>query len=82
MTSKRDVEGKILFFILILKNNKPIIDFAGHLHIFVDKIPEMTIDGEGNLEMNEEEREFTDSVSIIYRGDGDVEPPPTTFQVR
>ena len=41
----------------------------------------MTIDGEGHLEMNEEERQFTESISIIYRGDGDVEPPPTTFQV-
>ena len=54
---------------------------VGSLHIFVDKIPGMTIDGEGNLEMNEEERQFTESISIIYRGDGDVEPPPTTFQV-
>ena len=41
----------------------------------------MTIDGEGNLEMDEEETTFTESISIIYRGDGDVEPPPTTYAV-
>ena len=51
------------------------------MHIFVDKIPGMTIDGEGNLEMDEEETTFTESISIIYRGDGDVEPPPTTYAV-
>ena len=58
-----------------------ILPFAGKLKIFIDKIPGLTISGEGELDLTEEEKQLSENLRIIYHGDGDIDHTPTNILV-
>ncbi|KAL7845575.1 hypothetical protein AOLI_G00237670 [Acnodon oligacanthus] len=54
-------------------------EVEGHLNVMVKKIPLLSIEGEGDLKMNDKEKEMADHISCTFYGDCVLEENPTTY---
>ncbi|KAF4075280.1 hypothetical protein AMELA_G00232640 [Ameiurus melas] len=52
----------------------------GNLHAVVKMIPTISIEGEASLNMNEEEKQLADNISVTFYGDFELEQNPTTYK--
>ena len=50
-------------------------DVSGSLGISVKLIPGFEVSGEGDLDLTDEEKKFTESLNVEFYGDYDVSPP-------
>uniref|UniRef100_A0A3P9AW88 Uncharacterized protein n=1 Tax=Maylandia zebra TaxID=106582 RepID=A0A3P9AW88_9CICH len=55
-------------------------DVQGNLKVIINKIPLLSVEGEGSLKMEEKDKESVDKFSCRYYGDFWLPKPPTTFQ--
>ncbi|XP_039671109.1 cytolytic toxin-alpha-like isoform X2 [Perca fluviatilis] len=55
-------------------------DIQGNLKVMINKIPSITIEGEGSLTMEDKDRENVDKFSCRFFGDFSLQKSPTTFQ--
>ncbi|XP_054876575.1 neoverrucotoxin subunit alpha-like [Poeciliopsis prolifica] len=55
-------------------------DIHGNLKVLIDKIPTLTIEGEGSLHMEDKDKELMQKFSCKFYGDFLLEKTPTTFQ--
>uniref|UniRef100_A0AAR2JUA2 SNTX thioredoxin-like domain-containing protein n=1 Tax=Pygocentrus nattereri TaxID=42514 RepID=A0AAR2JUA2_PYGNA len=51
----------------------------GNLRVMVKKIPQFSIEGEGALKMNENEKKMADNISCTFYGDYELQENPTTY---
>ncbi|XP_036420741.1 verrucotoxin subunit beta-like [Colossoma macropomum] len=51
----------------------------GNLNVMVKKIPLLSIEGEGDLKMNDKEKELAEHISCTFYGDCVLEENPTTY---
>ncbi|KAL7852417.1 hypothetical protein SRHO_G00182020 [Serrasalmus rhombeus] len=51
----------------------------GNLRVMVKKIPQFSIEGEGALKMNENEKKMADNISCTFYGDYELHENPTTY---
>uniref|UniRef100_A0A3B4BZV5 Fibronectin type-III domain-containing protein n=1 Tax=Pygocentrus nattereri TaxID=42514 RepID=A0A3B4BZV5_PYGNA len=54
-------------------------EVEGHLNVMVKKIPLLSIEGEGDLKMNDKEKEMAEHISCTFYGDCVLEENPTTY---
>ncbi|KAL6481717.1 hypothetical protein MHYP_G00097970 [Metynnis hypsauchen] len=54
-------------------------EVEGHLNVMVRKIPSLSIEGEGDLKMNDKEKEMAEHISCTFYGDCVLEENPTTY---
>ncbi|XP_065327024.1 cytolytic toxin-alpha-like [Pelmatolapia mariae] len=54
-------------------------DVQGNLKVIINKIPLLSIEGEGSLKMEEKDKESVDKFSCKFYGDFCLPKPPTTF---
>ncbi|XP_062284288.1 cytolytic toxin-alpha-like [Scomber scombrus] len=55
-------------------------DIQGNMNVMIQKIPLITIEGEGSLKMEDEDIEKVEKFSCKFHGDFLLKKPPTTFQ--
>ncbi|CAK6981343.1 stonustoxin subunit alpha-like [Scomber scombrus] len=55
-------------------------DIQGKLKLTIKKIPKLSIEGEGNLQMEDHETKSTEEFSCKYHGDFFLDTNPSTFQ--
>ncbi|KAM4551212.1 uncharacterized protein PAE49_015074 [Odontesthes bonariensis] len=55
-------------------------DVGGNLKIIIKKIPLLAVEGEGSLELKDEEEEKVEKLSCRFFGDFCLQKTPTTFQ--
>ncbi|KAM4551900.1 uncharacterized protein PAE49_015498 isoform 2-T2 [Odontesthes bonariensis] len=55
-------------------------DVRGNLKIIIKKIPLLAVEGEGSLELKDEEKEKVEKLSCRFFGDFCLQKTPTTFQ--
>ncbi|KAL7845523.1 hypothetical protein AOLI_G00237150 [Acnodon oligacanthus] len=54
-------------------------EIEGNLRVMVKKIPLFSIEGEGALKMNEDEKKMADNISCTFYGDYELHENPTTY---
>uniref|UniRef100_A0A3B4EB21 SNTX thioredoxin-like domain-containing protein n=1 Tax=Pygocentrus nattereri TaxID=42514 RepID=A0A3B4EB21_PYGNA len=54
-------------------------EVEGNLRVMVKKIPLFSIEGEGALKMNENEKKMADNISCTFYGDYELQENPTTY---
>ncbi|KAL7852481.1 hypothetical protein SRHO_G00182660 [Serrasalmus rhombeus] len=54
-------------------------EVEGHLNVMVKKIPLLSTEGEGDLKMNDKEKEMAEHISCTFYGDCVLEENPTTY---
>ncbi|KAL6481770.1 hypothetical protein MHYP_G00098500 [Metynnis hypsauchen] len=59
--------------------NEDTQEIEGNLRVMVKKIPQFSIEGEGGLKMNENEKEKAEKISCIFYGDYELDENPTTY---
>ncbi|XP_076602180.1 uncharacterized protein LOC143329911 [Chaetodon auriga] len=55
-------------------------DIEGNLKVMIKKIPCLTVDGEGSLEMDDQDRAKVEKFSCRFFGDFSLQKTPTSFQ--
>ncbi|XP_032420275.1 uncharacterized protein LOC116720920 isoform X2 [Xiphophorus hellerii] len=55
-------------------------DIRGNLKVLIEKIPKLSIDGEGSLHLEDKDKEKIQKFSCKFYGDFLLEKTPTTFQ--
>uniref|UniRef100_A0A8C8F5J3 Fibronectin type-III domain-containing protein n=3 Tax=Oncorhynchus tshawytscha TaxID=74940 RepID=A0A8C8F5J3_ONCTS len=55
-------------------------DIQGNLQVTIKKIPHMTIEGQGNLKMSEDEKRGANKFNCTFHGDFALENNPVTFE--
>ncbi|XP_017313557.1 cytolytic toxin-alpha [Ictalurus punctatus] len=55
-------------------------DIEGSLHAVVKKIPTISIEGDGSLYMNEEEKQLSENIRVTFYGDFELEENPITYK--
>eukprot|EP00079_Xenopus_tropicalis_P013911 XP_002943512.2 PREDICTED: uncharacterized protein LOC100491922 [Xenopus tropicalis] len=55
-------------------------DISGSLHVMVRKIPAFSIDGEGAVKLNENEKEIVSNFNCRFHGDFALDKNPVTFE--
>ncbi|XP_055007695.1 uncharacterized protein LOC110175830 isoform X1 [Boleophthalmus pectinirostris] len=55
-------------------------DIQGNLKVMIEKIPKISIDGEGNLKMEDKDKEKVNKFSCTFHGDFCLDKSPTTFE--
>ncbi|KAI4881941.1 hypothetical protein NFI96_017381 [Prochilodus magdalenae] len=55
-------------------------EIEGNLNLMVKKIPLLSIEGEGDLKMNEKEKKLAENISCTFYGDCVLEESPTTYK--
>ncbi|KAF1383170.1 hypothetical protein PFLUV_G00128520 [Perca fluviatilis] len=63
-----------------VSENEDHQDIQGNLKVMINKIPSITIEGEGSLTMVDNDKEKVDKFSCRFFGDFSIQKPPTTFQ--
>ncbi|KAF4075337.1 hypothetical protein AMELA_G00233270 [Ameiurus melas] len=58
--------------------NKQAVE--GKLHAVVKKIPNTSIEGDGSIKMNDEEKQLAENISVTFYGDFELEQNPTTYK--
>ncbi|XP_036420761.1 verrucotoxin subunit beta-like [Colossoma macropomum] len=62
-----------------VSENEDKQEVEGNLRGMVKKIPSFSIEGEGALKMNENEKKLADNISCTFYGDYELEENPTTY---
>ncbi|XP_036416241.1 stonustoxin subunit beta-like [Colossoma macropomum] len=62
-----------------VSENEDKQEIEGNLRVMVKKIPLFSIEGEGALKMNENEKKLADNISCTFYGDYELEENPTTY---
>ncbi|XP_010787031.1 verrucotoxin subunit beta-like [Notothenia coriiceps] len=60
--------------------NENLQDIQGNLKVMVNKMTSLSIDGEGSLKMEDNERKNVEKFSCRFIGDFFIQKPPTSFQ--
>ncbi|XP_039905258.1 cytolytic toxin-alpha-like [Simochromis diagramma] len=55
-------------------------DVQGNLKVIINKIPLLSVEGEGSLKMEDKDKESVHKFSCRFYGDFCLQKPPTTFQ--
>ncbi|KAI4877052.1 hypothetical protein NFI96_011309 [Prochilodus magdalenae] len=62
-----------------VSENEDKQEVEGNLNVMVKKIPLLSIEGEGDLKMNDKEKELAENISCTFYGDCVLEENPTTY---
>uniref|UniRef100_A0A672TDA6 SNTX thioredoxin-like domain-containing protein n=1 Tax=Sinocyclocheilus grahami TaxID=75366 RepID=A0A672TDA6_SINGR len=54
-------------------------EIEGKLHVMVRKLPGFSIEGEGSVNMTEDEKKIAENITCIFHGDFHLEQNPTTY---
>uniref|UniRef100_A0A671M3F2 Uncharacterized protein n=1 Tax=Sinocyclocheilus anshuiensis TaxID=1608454 RepID=A0A671M3F2_9TELE len=54
-------------------------EIEGRLHVMVRKLPGFSIEGEGSVNMTEDEKKIAENITCIFHGDFHLEQNPTTY---
>ncbi|XP_036417429.1 verrucotoxin subunit beta-like [Colossoma macropomum] len=54
-------------------------EVKGNLHVLIKKMPSLSIEGDGDLKLNESEKKMAESISVTFHGDYKLEENPTTY---
>ena len=55
-------------------------EIGGSLSIVIKKIPGITIEGHGEFDLTESEKEIANSLTFKFHGDTVIKPPPQSFE--
>ncbi|XP_036417431.1 verrucotoxin subunit beta-like isoform X2 [Colossoma macropomum] len=54
-------------------------EVKGNLHVLIKKMPSLSIEGDGDLKLNESEKKMAENISVTFHGDYKLEENPTTY---
>nr|XP_025038035.1 uncharacterized protein LOC112545021 [Pelodiscus sinensis] len=63
-----------------VSSSENVQDVKGKLHVIIKKIPQVSIEGEGALKMDDKEQKQAEQLSCKFYGDFALENNPVTFQ--
>ncbi|XP_006137169.2 neoverrucotoxin subunit alpha-like [Pelodiscus sinensis] len=63
-----------------ISSSENVQDIQGKLHIIIKKIPQVSIEGEGALKMDDMEKKLAEKLSCKFYGDFALENNPVTYQ--
>ncbi|GAA6087653.1 cytolytic toxin-alpha [Tachysurus ichikawai] len=68
-----------MVFDLTANENEDKEEIEGNLNVMIEKIPSLSIAGEGALAMSESEKKLANSINCTFYGDYELEQNPTTY---
>ncbi|XP_060751587.1 cytolytic toxin-alpha-like [Tachysurus vachellii] len=68
-----------MVFDLTTNENEDKEEIEGNLNVMIEKIPSLSVAGQGALAMSESEKKLANSINCTFYGDYELEQNPTTY---